>query len=107
MRRSWPSGFQRQCHFNGNAKAFVRTCGFLSAVLPYSNAGWEKRSIFLNLLVPKLPAREEPDLAKGTLDAIDLESYRVEKPAVQKLYEHPSRRRNRTRSPCSGGPVPM
>ena len=74
-----------QVEFKGNAKAFSRTYGFLSAVLPYSNAGWEKRSIFLNLLVPKLPAPEEPDLAKGILDAIDLDSYRVEKQAMQKI----------------------
>ena len=74
-----------QVEFKGNAKAFIRTYGFLSAVLPYRNAGWEKRSIFLNLLVPKLPAPEEPDLAKGILDAIDLDSYRVEKQAMQKI----------------------
>ena len=74
-----------QVEFKGNAKAFIRTYGFLSAVLPYSNSGWEKRSIFLNLLVPKLPAPEEPDLAKGILDAIDLDSYRVEKQAMQKI----------------------
>ena len=74
-----------QVEFKGNAKAFIRTYGFLSAVLSYSNAGWEKRSIFLNLLVPKLPAPEEPDLAKGILDAIDLDSYRVEKQAMQKI----------------------
>ena len=54
-------------------------------MLPYSDAGREKRSIFLNLLVPKLPAPEEPDLAKGILDAIDLDSYRVEKQAMQKI----------------------
>ena len=74
-----------QVEFKGNAKAFIRTYGFLSAVLPYRNAGWEKRSIFLNLLVPKLPAPVEPDLAKGILDAIDLDSYRVEKQAMQKI----------------------
>ena len=74
-----------QVEFKANAKAFNRTYGFLTAVLPYSNAGWEKRSIFLNLLVPKLPAPEEPDLAKGILDAIDLDSYRVEKQAMQKI----------------------
>ena len=74
-----------QVEFKGNAKAFIRTYGFLSAVLPYRNADWEKRSIFLNLLVPKLPAPEEPDLAKGILDAIDLDSYRVEKQAMQKI----------------------
>ncbi len=74
-----------QVEFKGNAKAFIRTYGFLSAVLPYRNAGWEKRSVFLNLLVPKLPAPVEPDLAKGILDAIDLDSYRVEKQAMQKI----------------------
>ena len=74
-----------QVEFKGNAKAFVRTYGFLSAVLPYRNAGWEKRSIFLNFLVPKLPAPVEPDLAKGILDAIDLDSYRVEKQAMQNI----------------------
>jgi len=74
-----------QVDFKGNAKAFIRTYGFLSAVLPYGNPGWEKRSIFLNLLVPKLPAPVEPDLAKGILDAIDLDSYRVEKQAMQKI----------------------
>ena len=74
-----------QVEFKGNAKAFIRTYGFLSAVLPYRNAGWEQRSIFLNLLVPKLLAPEEPDLAKGILDAIDLDSYRVEKQAMQKI----------------------
>ena len=74
-----------QVEFKGNAKAFIRTYGFLSAVLSYRNPGWEKRSIFLNLLVPKLPAPEEPDLAKGILDAIDLDSYRVEKQAMQKI----------------------
>ena len=30
---------------------------------PYTNAGWEKLSILLNFLVPKLPAPKEEDLA--------------------------------------------
>ena len=74
-----------QVAFKGNAKAFVRTYAFLSSVLPYNVAEWEKRSIFLNFLVPKLPAPEEEDLSKGILDAIDLDSYRVEKRAMQKI----------------------
>ncbi len=74
-----------QVEFKGNAKGFVRTYGFLSSVLPYNDAGWEKRSIFLNFLIPKLPAPEEEDLSKGILDAIDLDSYRVEKQAMQKI----------------------
>ena len=74
-----------QVRFKGKAKGFVRTYAFLSSVLPYNDAGWEKRSIFLNLLIPKLPAPEEEDLSKGILDAIDLDSYRVEKQAMQKI----------------------
>ena len=74
-----------QVEFKGGSKAFVRTYAFLSSVLPYTNAEWEKRSIFLNFLIPKLPAPEEPDLSKGILDAIDLDSYRVEKQAMQRI----------------------
>ena len=68
-----------QVAFKGKAKAFVRTYAFLSSILPYSNAGWETRSTFLTFLIPKLPAPEEEDLSKGILDAIDMDSYRVEK----------------------------
>lgn len=67
-----------QVDFKSRAKAFVRTYAFLSSILPYSNPDWEKLSIFLNFLVPKLPAPEEPDLAKGILESIDMDSYRVE-----------------------------
>ena len=74
-----------QVAFKGNAKAFVRTYAFLSSVLPYTHAAWEKRSIFLNFLIPKLPAPQEEDLSKGILDTIDMDSYRVEKQALQKI----------------------
>ncbi len=67
-----------QVDFKGKAKAFTRTYGFLASILPYSNADWEKLSIFLNFLIPKLPAPEEQDLSKGILEAIDMDSYRVE-----------------------------
>jgi type I restriction enzyme R subunit len=39
--------------------------------LPYTNAEWEKLSIFLTFLVPKLPAPKEEDLSKGILETID------------------------------------
>ncbi len=68
-----------QVKFKGDAKAFVRTYGFLSAVLPYNNASWEKLSILLNCLIPKLPAPKEEDLSKGLIETIDMDSYRVEK----------------------------
>jgi len=41
-------------------------------ILPYTNAEWEKLSIFLDFLVPKLPAPKEEDLAKGILDVFRL-----------------------------------
>ncbi len=67
-----------QIKFKSAAKAFGRTYGFLGAILPYGNADWERLSIFLNLLIPKLPSPREDDLSQGILEAIDLESYRNE-----------------------------
>lgn len=67
-----------QVAFKGNAKAFVRTYGFLACVLPYNKPEWEKLSVFLNFLIPKLPAPTDVDLSRGVLEAIDMDSYRVE-----------------------------
>ncbi|HQI65690.1 MAG TPA: DEAD/DEAH box helicase family protein [Rhodoglobus sp.] len=74
-----------QVRFKGDAKAFLRTYNFLSTVLPYGSPEWEKRSIFLDHLVPKLPAPKEEDLAGGILENIDLESYRAEKLTAMKI----------------------
>jgi len=74
-----------QVDFKGKAKAFLRTYGFLSSILPYTNAEWEKLSIFLNFLVPKLPAPKEEDLSKGILETIDMDSYRVEKREIMRV----------------------
>ncbi len=67
-----------QVDFKGKAKTFVRTYGFLASILPYTNAEWEKLAVFLNFLIPKLPAPKEEDLSKGVLEAIDMDSYRAE-----------------------------
>ena len=74
-----------QVDFKGKAKAFTRTYDFLASILPYSSVDWEKLSIFLNFLAPKLPAPIEEDLAKGILESIDMDSYRVEKRAAIKI----------------------
>ncbi len=74
-----------QVDFKSKAKAFVRTYGFLSSILPYSNTSWEKLAIFLNFLLPKLPAPKEEDLSRGILDAIDMDSYRVEVKSALKI----------------------
>jgi len=74
-----------QVDFKSKAKAFLRTYNFLASILPYSNPGWEKLSIFLEFLVPKLPAPKEEDLSKGILEPIDMDSYRVEKQASMRI----------------------
>lgn len=77
-----------QVAFKGDAKAFVRTYAFLSTILPYTSAEWERLSIFLNFLIPKLPAPQEEDLSKGVLEAIDMDSCRAEKQAMQAILLH-------------------
>lgn len=62
-----------QADFKGKAKTFIRTYAFISSILPFTNAAWEKLSIFLNFLVLKLPAPRDEDLSKGILDAIDMD----------------------------------
>ncbi len=74
-----------QVDFKGKTKTFVRTYSFLAAILPYTNASWEKLSIFLNFLIPKLPAPAEEDLSRGILETIDMDSYRVEKQSTMKI----------------------
>jgi len=74
-----------QVRFKGAAKSFVRGYGFLAAILPYAHRDWEALSIFLNFLIPKLPAPKDTDLSRGVLDAIDMDSYRVEKKEARRL----------------------
>lgn len=75
----------QQVDFKGKAKAFLRTYGFMAQILPYASPEWEKLSILLNFLVPKLPAPVEEDLSKGILEAIDMDSYRVEKKSTMQI----------------------
>ncbi len=74
-----------QVQFKGGAKSFLRTYEFLGSILPYQHAAWEKLSIFLNLLVRKLPSPQDDDLSQGILDAIDMDSYRAEIQAAQAI----------------------
>jgi len=74
-----------QIDFKGKAKTFTRSYDFLASVMPYTKPEWERLSILLNLLTPKLPAPKEDDLARGILEAIDMDSYRVEKKAAMKI----------------------
>lgn len=74
-----------QVDFKSKAKAFTRMYNFLASIVPFNNAEWEKLSIFLNFLIPKLPAPKEEDLSRGILEAIDMESYRAEVQATMTI----------------------
>ena len=50
-----------------------------SCILPWTRSPWEVRSIFLNFLIPKLPAPKDEDLFRGIFEAIDMDSYRIER----------------------------
>ena len=69
---------EEQILFKSSAKTFVRTYNFLAAILPYGSIEWEMLSIFLTLLIPKLPSPRGDDFSEGILETIDLESYRAE-----------------------------
>jgi len=69
---------EEQIEFKSSAKSFARTYNFLASILPYGSVQWEKLAIFLNLLIPKLPAPKGEDLTDGLLEDVELESYRAE-----------------------------
>jgi len=69
---------EEQILFKSSAKTFVRTYNFLAAILPYGSVEWEMLSIFLTLLIPKLPSPRGDDMSEGILETVDLESYRAE-----------------------------
>lgn len=76
--QAWRGSVGVSKHTGITSPAYVRTYNFLSAILPYGSVQWEKLSIFLNLLVPKLPKPDGEDYTEGLLEDVDLESYRAE-----------------------------
>jgi type I restriction enzyme R subunit len=68
-----------QIDFFVKAKSFNRTYAFLSKILSFNNPYWERLYWFLKFLLPKIKQQENEDLAKGILEAIDLDSYRLSK----------------------------
>lgn len=72
----------QQIDFKAQAKTFVRTYQFLVLILPFKNPYWESLKTFLQLLIPKLPAPDDEDLARGVLESVDMDSYRVQQQAT-------------------------
>ena len=70
---------EEQVEFKSGVKSFIRTYNFLASILPIGQINWERKVIFFEQLVHRLPTPKEDDFTKGLLDTIDLESYRLEK----------------------------
>ncbi len=75
-----------QVEFKSGVKAFIRTYNFLASILPIGQVEWERKVIFFEGLVHRLPTPKGEDLAYGILDSIDLESYRLEKKNSVDIY---------------------
>lgn len=74
-----------QADFFVKAKSFNRTYAFLSKILSFNNVYWERLYWFLKFLMPKIQPPGEDDLAKGILEAIDLDSYRLSKTTTDNI----------------------
>lgn len=94
-----------QIHFKSTARVFVRYYDFLSTVLPYVNADWEKLSCFLRLLLKILPGigREEDD---HITSAVELNSYRAEVGHAIRIALANQDGAMQPPSPVAGGGVP-
>lgn len=73
------AGHGQAIKFRAAAKGFVQHLRVPERYPALRKPGVEKLSIFLNMLIPKLPSPQEDDLSQGILEAIDLDSYRIEK----------------------------
>ena len=76
---------EEQIEFKSTAKVFVRTYRYLSTIIPGGKKDWEALSIFLNLLVTKLPRPDGEDDMRELLQDVDLESYRLEIQETMKI----------------------
>ena len=69
---------EEQADFRAKVKTYVRLYIFLSQIVDFENAYLERLYIFLNHLQNKLGGEAPIDLAKGILDNIDMDSYRLQ-----------------------------
>lgn len=74
--------------FRTKCKSYVRLYVFLAQIVPFSNPYLERLYIFLNHLQNKIRRKESEDLAKGILDNIDMESYRLQLESESKINLH-------------------
>ncbi|HFG2301626.1 type I restriction endonuclease subunit R [Clostridioides difficile] len=70
---------EEQVEFKSGVKSFIRTYNFMASILSIGQVEWEKKVIFFEQLIHRLPTPEGKDLSEGILGSVDLESYRLEK----------------------------
>ncbi len=76
---------EQQADFRAKVKTYVRLYIFLSQIVPFENPYLERLYIFLNHLQNKLGGDTSIDLAKGILDNIDMDSYRLQLEAATNI----------------------
>jgi type I restriction enzyme R subunit len=69
---------EHQTDFRAKVKTYVRLYIFLSQIVPFENPYLERLYIFLNQLQNKLGGETSVDLAKGILENINMDSYRLQ-----------------------------
>ncbi|MDD4067554.1 MAG: type I restriction endonuclease [Bacteroidales bacterium] len=76
---------EQQADFRAKVKTYVRLYIFLSQIVSFENPYLERLYIFLNHLQNKLGGDTPIDLAKGILDNIDMDSYRLQLEATTSI----------------------
>ncbi|MCC2251891.1 DEAD/DEAH box helicase family protein [Virgibacillus sp. AGTR] len=77
--------YDDQVEFKTKARAFHRAYSFLSQILPYNQQDWTALATTVKYLLPKLPKLSDDDLSEGILEAIDIDSYRVDQKEMQNI----------------------
>ncbi|WP_202411471.1 type I restriction endonuclease subunit R [Halobacillus halophilus] len=77
--------YDDQIKFKTKARSFHRAYSFLSQILPYNQQDWTALATTIKYLLPKLPKLNDDDLSEGILEAIDIDSYRVDQKEMQNI----------------------
>ena len=64
--------------FRSALQSYIRLYGYISQLVTFKDADWEKLYVFARGLNKKLPKREAPDVS-DVLSSVDLDSFRVQK----------------------------
>ena len=63
--------------FRSALQSYIRLYGYISQLITFKDADWEKLYVFARSLNKKLPKREHPDVS-DVLSSVDLDSFRVQ-----------------------------